>query len=150
MESGLWWEDLAAGGSWRTGTRMLTAADLDRFSELSGDRNALHLDDAYARARGFAGRIAPGVLGMAIATGLLNRLGLTRGTLVALLGTTWTFLQPLYPGAVLHADIALGSATPTSRADRGIVILNVALLDDAGTVYQRGDLTMLVRRRGAA
>jgi 3-hydroxybutyryl-CoA dehydratase len=149
MSTGLWWNDFHEGGRWRSGDRLVSQADVDAFSGLSGDENRLHLDDDYARAAGFEGRIAQGVLGLAVATGLLNRLGLTRGTLVALLGTTWNFLRPLYPETVVHADIELRSALQTSRPDRGLVVLEAALADDAGTVYQRGEFTLLVRRRPA-
>jgi acyl dehydratase len=147
MEQGLWWEDFEEGSKWTTEARSVAVADLDAFSALSGDRNPLHLDDAYAREAGFNGRIAPGVLGLAIATGLMNRLGLTRGTLVALLGTTWSFLRPVYPGAEVHVRLSLQSAVQTSRPDRGIVVLGAALAGDDGIVHQRGEFTLLVRRR---
>jgi 3-hydroxybutyryl-CoA dehydratase len=150
MTTGLWWDEFEEGAAWRTGIRRVTQADVDAFSALSGDENRLHLDDEYARAAGFDGRIAQGVLGLAITTGLLNQLGLTRGTLVALLGTTWSFLKPLYPDTDVYADIELGSALQTSRADRGLVILAAALTDEDGMVYQRGEFTLLVRRRPVA
>jgi 3-hydroxybutyryl-CoA dehydratase len=149
MNRGLLWEEFEAGARWRTGSRLVSAADVEQFSGLSGDSNLLHLDDAYARGAGFQGRIAHGVLGLAVATGLLNQLGVTRGTLVALLGTTWTFLQPIYPGTRVHAEIAVERVAPTSRRERGIVILGAALADEEGTVYQRGEFTLLVRRRAA-
>ena len=38
------------------------AEDIDAFAVLSGDRNPLHVDDAYAQARGFRGRVAHGSL----------------------------------------------------------------------------------------
>jgi acyl dehydratase len=145
--SGLWWDDFAEGGRWRTDTRVITAEDVLRFSELSGDLNPLHLDDAYAASAGYGGRIAQGVLGLAVATGLLNRLELTSGTLVALLGVNWRFERALYPGTRVHVELALNSTRRTKRADRGIVVLDAGLLDDAGAVYQRGELTMLVRSR---
>jgi acyl dehydratase len=149
MSTGLWWDDFQDGAEWRTESRQVTVADIEAFSELSGDRNPLHLDDAYARGAGFDGRIAQGVLGLAVATGLLNRLGLTRGTLVALMGTTWSFLRPLYPGTLVHGRVELRNALQTSRPDRGLVVLATALADDAGVVYQRGEFTLLVRRRPA-
>jgi 3-hydroxybutyryl-CoA dehydratase len=147
--AGLWWDEFTPDASWRTADRVVTVEDVAQFSALSGDLNPLHLDDAYARAAGYRGRIAQGVLGTAVATGLVNRLGVTAGTLVALLGVTWRFEQPLYPGTRVHVDLGVGSVRPTRRADRGVVVLDAGLGDDAGTVYQRGELTMLVRRRPA-
>jgi 3-hydroxybutyryl-CoA dehydratase len=146
---GLWWDEFTADGRWRTGERVVSVPDIEAFSALSGDVNRLHLDDAYARAAGYRGRIAQGVLGTAVATGLVNRLGLTAGTLVALLGVAWRFEEPLYPDTRVHVDLSVGSVRPTRRPDRGVVVLEAALSDDVGTIYQRGELTMLVRRRAA-
>lgn len=39
-----------------------TAADLDAFARLSGDRAAVHFDQAFATSRGFSGRIVHGLL----------------------------------------------------------------------------------------
>jgi acyl dehydratase len=146
---GLWWDEFTADGRWRTGERVVSVADIEAFSTLSGDVNPLHLDDAYARAAGYRGRIAQGVLGTAVATGLVNRLGVTAGTLVALLGVAWRFEGPLYPGTRVHVDLSVGSVRPTRRPDRGVVVLEAVLCDDTGTIYQRGELTMLVRSRPA-
>jgi 3-hydroxybutyryl-CoA dehydratase len=146
---GLWWDEFTLEGRWRTGERMVGEADIEAFSALSGDVNPLHLDDAYARAAGYRGRIAQGVLGTAVATGLVNRLGLTAGTLVALLSVAWRFEEALYPGTRVHVDLRVGSVRPTRRPDRGVVVLQAALGDDSGTIYQRGELTMLVRSRPA-
>jgi 3-hydroxybutyryl-CoA dehydratase len=150
LMSGLGWDEFEATASWRTADRVITVADVAQFSALSGDGNPLHLDDGYARAAGYRGRIVQGVLGTAVATGLVNRLGVTAGTLVALLGVAWRFEQPLYPGTRVHVRLGVGTVRPTRRADRGVVVLDAALCDDAGTVYQRGELTMLVRTRSGA
>ena len=144
----LWFEDFAAGGEWETEARALAGEDVDAFAALSGDRNPLHLDDDYARAAGFGGRIAHGVLGLAVATGLLNRLGLTRGTLVALLGVTWDFRRPVRPGDVLRARLRVAGTCETSRPDRGVVRLEARLVDQHGETAQDGELRLLVRRRG--
>lgn len=43
-------------------THVLTAAELDAFTTLSGDDNPLHVDDSYARQQGFRGRVVHGML----------------------------------------------------------------------------------------
>jgi 3-hydroxybutyryl-CoA dehydratase len=148
LMNGLWWDEFTTGAHWRTAERVVTGADIDTFSTLSGDVNPLHLDDTYAAAAGYSGRIAQGVLGTAVATGLVNRLGVTAGTLVALLGVSWRFERPLYPGTRVHVALKVGDMRPTRRADRGVVVLEAVMEDDGGTVYQRGEMTLLVRRRG--
>jgi acyl dehydratase len=44
--------------------RVVTAADVAAYAEASGDRNPLHLDDAFARRVGFPGVIAHGMFTM--------------------------------------------------------------------------------------
>ena len=66
-------EDLSEGLRIETERRVVTAADIDAFVELSGDRNPLHTDDEYARGSGFAGRIAHGLLVLSVESGLSFR-----------------------------------------------------------------------------
>ncbi len=42
--------------------RSVTAADLADFADVSGDRNPLHMDEAYAESSPFRGRVAHGML----------------------------------------------------------------------------------------
>jgi acyl dehydratase len=145
---GRYWEEFRVGEEMITGSRVVTGADVDAFAALSGDRNPLHGSDEAARAAGFAGgRIAQGVLGLAVATGLLNRSGLTAGTLVAFVGVEWAFHLPLYPGTQVTLRLKVCESRATRRPDRGLVVLAAALADEAGAVLQSGELKFLVRRR---
>lgn len=148
---GLPWEELEPGRDWRTRGRLVTQGDVDDFARLSGDWNALHVDEAYARETVYGGRIAHGVLGLAVATGLLNELRLTAGTLVGLLGVEWDFRKPVRPGTTVHARVSVASRRESSDPARGHVVLEVALAEGDGTgegdVLQEGRLKLLVRRR---
>jgi acyl dehydratase len=42
--------------------KKVTARDVDNFAQISGDDNPLHMDDSFARARGFQGRVVHGAL----------------------------------------------------------------------------------------
>jgi 3-hydroxybutyryl-CoA dehydratase len=59
--SGLFLEDLAVGQSAEL-TRAVTGADLEAFAAVTGDDNPVHLDEAFAAATPFGGRIAHGML----------------------------------------------------------------------------------------
>jgi acyl dehydratase len=50
----------------------ISAEDMDAFALLSGDTNPLHTDDAFARAKGFAGRVVYGGLLVAQVSRLLG------------------------------------------------------------------------------
>lgn len=147
MEQGLYYEDFDEGRAFRTGSRVVTEADIEAFAEVSGDRNPLHLDAGYAAASVFGGRVAHGVLGLAVATGLLNARGLTRGTLVAFLGLSWDFVAPLFPGTEVSVVLEVASRRPASGGGNGLVVLRAELVGD-GEVLQGGELKLLVRRRG--
>ena len=93
-------EDLSVGDELPPLARTLTRDDLVRYAEASGDRNPLHLDDAAARAAGFPGVIAHGMLTMGhLATCLTRWLG-GPGALERL---TAPFRAPVFPGETLVA-----------------------------------------------
>lgn len=149
MEEPLWFEDLTEGREWTTDARTLRGEDVVDFARVSGDVNPLHLDDAYARTTPFGGRIAHGLLGLSVASGLVNRLRLTERTLVAWLGLEWDFRRPLRPGDTVRVRLRVVEARPTSDGGRGIVRYRVEVVDDAGEVAQEGVWTMMMRRREA-
>ena len=144
----MYFEEFDEGRTYRTGSRRVTVADIEAFAEVSGDRNPLHLDPEYGAASVFGGRVAHGVLGLAVATGLLNGAGLTRGTLMAFLGLSWDFVAPLRPGTEVALALAVKARRATSSPERGLVVLRAELEGD-GSVLQRGELKLLVRKRGS-
>ena len=42
-------------------TKTIMQTDIEKFAELSGDRNSIHLDENYAKGTRFHGRIAHGM-----------------------------------------------------------------------------------------
>ncbi|MGB5103433.1 MAG: MaoC/PaaZ C-terminal domain-containing protein [Steroidobacteraceae bacterium] len=146
---GLYFEEFEVGRTYVTGTRTLTEEDIDAFAMLSGDQNRLHTDDVFARTMGFAGRIAHGLLGAAILTGLSYRTGLFDGTTLAFLSINWQFRAPVFAGDTLYAEMLVESKRETSNPDRGIVVRHVRLLNQSGTVTQEGTISVMVKRRPA-
>lgn len=146
---GLHWEAFEPGRRFETARRRIEASDVESFAAVTGDRNPLHLDEAYARASVFGERVAHGLLGTSVAAGLLNQAGLTRGTLVAFLGLSWDFVAPIRLGTEVGLRLEVAGARATSKPDRGLVELGAELVDAAGTVLQRGTFKLLVRRSTA-
>lgn len=128
-----------------TDPRIITDADVRAFAALSGDDNALHTDDEAARAAGFRSRIAHGMLGVAVASGLLARTGLTRGILIALAGVTWRFVAPIYPGDAIRLRVRVEERRASSKQGREVVRLSLTMMNQDGAVVQEGEVTEVVR-----
>ncbi|WP_299967670.1 MaoC/PaaZ C-terminal domain-containing protein [uncultured Roseobacter sp.] len=128
---------LSPGDRIRTTGRPITAAMIDDFAELSGDRYAIHMDDAAAQARGFAARVAHGLLILSLIDGLKNTAP-ARIDALASLGWTWDFTAPVHVGDMITATFQVAEKRTTSSGKRGIVILDVSVTNQSGDVVQSG------------
>jgi len=144
----LFYEDLDPGRVLDAGARVLTAQDIERFAELSGDHNPLHTDEAYARGTVFGSRVAHGALGIAVVTGLVSAAGFTRESLIALTGIAWRFRAPVRAGDTVAAELRVAERRDGGRADGGTVVFAVTVRNQRGEVVQEGELRELVRKRG--
>jgi 3-hydroxybutyryl-CoA dehydratase len=64
-------DELKPGMSERL-TREVTSRDIELFGEVSGDRNPIHFDEAYAKTTIFKGRIAHGMLSASFVSTVLG------------------------------------------------------------------------------
>jgi acyl dehydratase len=142
-------EDLTDGLRIETERRVVSAADIDAFCELSGDRNPLHTDDEHARAAGFAGRIAHGMLVLSIESGLASEAD--DWAIGAYLEETRRFVEPVLPGDEIYS-VATITQTRRSRSkpDRGIVTLHVETRNQREEVVLEGTDVIMVGARGDA
>jgi acyl dehydratase len=143
----LYYEDLEIGREFRSPARKVTEADVRTFAELTGDKNPLHLDRAYAAKTAFGEPVAHGILGLALAAGLLSQLEITKDTLVALVGLEWRFRAPVHYGESIAARLRVTARRVTGKPDRGLVTFAVEVVNAGGEVVQEGELVELVLRR---
>lgn len=144
----LHFEEVEVGMRWQTSGVQVTESHLFAFAGLSGDFYDIHVDDEYARAQGYPGRIAHGLLGLAMADGLKNRAE-TRLAAIVSLGWRWRFTGPIFIGDRLQAEIHITQLRPTRHADRGIVTLAFALRNQRDEIVQEGENDMMIHRRMA-
>ncbi|MCO8144073.1 MaoC family dehydratase [Rhodovulum tesquicola] len=81
----------------------VTNRDIEMFAEVSTDRNPVHLDDDYAMATIFEGRIAHGMLTAGLISAVIGEQLPGHGTIY--LGQTLKFLAPVRPGDVVLAEV---------------------------------------------
>lgn len=146
----MYWDDFAVGHEVETSARTVAEADIVNFAGVSGDFNPLHTDEEYARSVGFSSRLAHGTLVLSVVTGLIARLGLLEGTAIGFLELRWRFLGPVVAGDTVRARLTVTELRPTKRDDRGILIRDIAVLNQRGEAVQEGTQTLMIKRRGAA
>jgi acyl dehydratase len=142
-------EDLEAGQTFASAARTVTEADLVAFAGLSGDFNPIHTDAEFASNGVYGQRVVYGLLGLSIATGLLDRLGVFSGSAIAMLGiNVWRFTAPVFIGDTVHLELTIVGVRPsTSKPDRGVVERRFDLRNQRGELVQTGRIDVLVRRR---
>lgn len=147
----LYYEDLEVGQTFRSPARTVTEADLTIFSMVSGDWNPIHSDAEYARETPYGERIVHGVLGMAIVTGMFDRLGIFEDSALALLGIDeWRFRAPILVGDTIHMELDIADKRLTSKGDRGIIDRRIRLVRHDGMVLQDGRMGMMIKLRPAS
>jgi acyl dehydratase len=142
-----WFEDLEPGDWFETGHLVVTEAHIVAFAGLSGDFFDVHMDDDFARAQGFPGRIAHGLLGLALTDGLKNR-SAVRMMAIASLGWNWRFTGPIVAGDRIGVKLTVQAARLSSKG-QGLVTLHLEVTQQAGRVVQEGETTLMIRLRPA-
>ena len=116
-------------------SRDVSAQDIERFTELSGDRNPLHYDAAVAAQTRFGGIIVQG----GVTSAILNAVVAERlpGPGTVFLRVSWDFKAPVRPG-----DRITGAVEVTGvRADKPITELITTVRRQDGTVVLEGTAT---------
>jgi 3-hydroxybutyryl-CoA dehydratase len=99
-------EDLQLGMS-ATFSKTITEADIVLFAGVSGDNNAIHTNEEFARTTQFGGRIAHGFLTASVISAVVaNRLP---GPGTIYLGQQMRFKAPVKPGDTVHATVTVKS-----------------------------------------
>ncbi len=120
-------------GATATWSRTFTADDVEAFARISGDRNPLHFDAAFAAST----RVGRLVVQGGLTTGLFNAL-----VAMELPGPGSVFLHQEwdYPAAVYIGDTVTAEAEVIeARADKPITRLRCVARRDDGTEVLRGE-----------
>jgi 3-hydroxybutyryl-CoA dehydratase len=88
-------------GDRATFTKTISEADILLFAAISGDNYSVHVDEEYAKATRFGGRIAHGLLTASLISATNGMLLQKPGGIS--LAQTLRFLKPVYPGDTITA-----------------------------------------------
>lgn len=147
--AGMFFEEFEVGAEFKSPARTITETDLVQFAALTGDWNPIHTDEEYCKATPYGSRIAHGLFGLALIEGLKFRLGHFDGTAIASLGWNIKFSLPIRIGDTLHVKVRIASKRETKKADRGVLVESVQLVNQRREVVTEGEHTVMMRRRPA-
>jgi len=113
-------------------SRRVAERDIELFTEISGDRNPLHYDEAAARASRFGGIVVQGGVTSAILNAVVAEDLPGPGTVF--LQVSWSFKAPVRPGDTITGQVEVASV----RTDKPITELVTRVVRDDGTVVLDG------------
>ena len=142
---GLHFEDIEIGLKVTSASRTISEADIMLFAGLSGDWNPIHVDAEFAKQSLFGERVAHGLLGLSIATGLAMQLGFLDHTVDAFTSLDWKFRGPIKIGDTIHmtAEATKKKAMPGGAG--GFVGFNIEVKNQRGETIQRGEWMIVVK-----
>ena len=113
-------------------TRIVRRRDIELFTELTGDRNPLHYDEAAAARSRFGGLIVQG----GVTSGLLNAVVAedVPGPGSVFLHVDWGFRAPVRPGDEITAEVEVIEV----REDKPLTTLRTTVVDQNGTIVLDG------------
>lgn len=147
---GRYFEEFSVGDVFITPGRQISAADIKAFADLTGDHNPIHVDPEFAAKSIFGTCISHGPMMVGITFGLLSRLDLLDGTIIALKAIEWSFNAPIKAGDTVHVWAVVCEVTASRKADdRGAVTFQINVINQDGAVVQTGAATGIMSRRAA-
>ncbi len=148
---GQYFEEFEVGQKIVTTGRTITESDVVTFAGLSGDYNQIHTDAEFSAGTPLGQRVAHGLLGLSIASGLAMRTGVLEGTVIAFREiNNWKFSAPIFIGDTIHVELLVLEAKPLPRLGGGSVVIELAVKNQRGEITMKGTWTVLINSRPAS
>lgn len=144
---GMYFEEFVLGQEILSPARTVTETDVVQFAGLSGDYNVLHTDAEFAKSTPYGQRIAHGLLGLSLASGLAARAGFIEGTAQAFMGLNWKFKAPIFLGDTIRLLTKVSRLRPMPSMGGGVVVFELTVLNQRDETAQEGEWTLLVKSR---
>lgn len=139
-------EDLAPGMS-ASFAKTITEADIVLFAGASGDNNAVHINEEFARGTAFKGRIAHGMLTASVISAAIA--GRLPGPGTVYLSQSLRFRAPVRPGDTVCAKVTVKELVPEKRRVTLTTVCTVGekvVIDGEAVVMTTSNATSASRR----
>jgi len=118
-------------------TRIVTESDVNRFAEVTGDYNLIHMDAAWAAATPQKGRIVHGMLLASFISAVIAMKLPGAGTII--LGQELRFIQPARIGDEITATVRIRELLP----EYNTAVLAISCTNQEGRKLVTGVATVL-------
>lgn len=119
-------------------TKNFTSEEVERFAEISGDNNLVHIDKEYAENSMFRGRIVHGFLTGSLFSAIIGTKMPGPGSIY--LGQNMNFKRPVYHGQTVTATVTVTEI----RNDKPIVRLSTVCVNESGETVIDGEAIVKV------
>jgi acyl dehydratase len=142
-----YFDEIQVGEEHETPGVTITDWHVMQFAGLSMDFFELHTNEEFAKETQFGRRVAHGLMGLAITDGLKNRSEFQTYA-IASLHWSWDFVGPIFIGDTVKAKISVADKRASaSKPDRGVVTLEIELVNQDGETVQKGENHLMVKRK---
>ena len=143
---GMYFEEFELGQRITSPGRTITEADVVTFAGLSGDSNSIHTDAEYAKNSAFGQRVAHGLLGVSIVSGLAVRTGIMEGTVIAFREIkNWKFSLPVFIGDTIHVIMEVKEKKAMPRLGGGSILLSLDVRNQDDQTVMKGIWNVLIQ-----
>jgi len=145
---GMWFNEFEVGQQIITSGRTITENDIVSFAGLSGDYNQIHTNAEFAKKTPFGQRVAHGLLGLSIASGLAMRTGILEGTVIAFREiNNWKFTNPVFIGDTIQVTLNIVETKAIPRLGGGSLTIEIVVKNQRDEVTMKGTWTALVANK---
>ena len=145
MQRGKYFEEFEVGMSFTSPGRTVTESDIVSFAGLSGDYTQIHTDVEFSKQTPVGRRVAHGLLGLAIASGLAVRTGVLEGTVIAFREISdWKFVKPIFIGDTVRVVQNVLEVKALPRLGGGAINIGLKILNQNDEIVMKGIWKVLV------
>jgi len=120
---------------------VVRSEDVDRFVELTGDNNPIHVDEGFASGIGVGGRIVHGMLTASYVSTVVGTVLPGPGALI--LSQRLSFRSPVRINDTIRVEVRVRQLSPGTR----VLVLGIDVRNQHGTVVADGDVNVMVLDR---
>jgi acyl dehydratase len=143
--SGKYFDEFEVGMNFVSPGRTVTESDIVNFAGLSGDYTQIHTDVEFSKSTPVGQRVAHGLLGLSIASGLAVRTGVLEGTVIAFREISeWKFIKPIFIGDTVRVSLSVLETKELRRIGGGAVNIELRLLNQNDDTVMKGIWKVLV------